>query len=529
MPLSREELTQRIQPWLEPISAATPSGASARYEPEYERILVEVGKLEAPTGGAVDWVQVATLGKKLLGSKSKDMLLAAYTGFALFAPKKSLSGLLEGMALVSELTDKFWDSLFPDGKRQKARANAVGWFVQRVTVAIGDVTPAAADRDVVEALVPAAQRLAEVCRTRLTEGGPAFGPLMEALERIRLQLPPEAPPPPPPAPTPTPSASPSNGAPSTSAPASSTAAVPAAVAAPALPARGADATGWLREVGSALCQAAADIRRAGPADPVAYRLLRTGLWLHLTQAPPRGPDGRCPFPGLPPDGRAQMQALATNGRWMELLEEAESALIQHRFQMDLHRFSAAALAGLGHTAARAALVAELGAWLRRVPEAADLAASDGSPVADAQTRAWLDLEVRGGGGNAPGTGAGADPTAEAVGEAKSLFATGKGAEALALLQLRVQTADSGRARFRLRLELAKLCAPNQPAVARALYAALARECTAHDLDTWEPALTAECLEGLLSSRASGALSEEDAGYFQRLCRISPSAAARVQT
>ena len=527
MTLSREDLTQRVQPWLEPISAATPSGSSARYEPEYERILLEVGKLEAPTGGAVDWVQVATLGKKLLGSKSKDMLLAAYTGFALFAPKKSLAGLLEGMVLVSELTDRFWDSLFPDGKRQKARANAVGWFVQRVSVSIGDVVPTSADREVVEALVPAAQRLAEVCRTRLTEGGPAFGPLMEALERLRLQLPPEAPPPPPPAPEAAPATSPSAGTPST--PASAQAAASAPVATPTLPARGADATGWLREVGAALCQAAADLRRAGPADPVSYRLLRTGLWLHLTQAPPRGPDGRCPFPGLPQDVRAQMQALATNAKWTELLEEAESALIQNRFQMDLHRFSAAALAGLGHTAARTALVAELGAWLRRVPEAADLSASDGSPVADAQTRAWLDLEVGGGGGNAPGAGAGTDPTAEVVGEAKSLFATGKGAEALALLQGRVQTADSGRARFRLRLELAKLCAPNQLAVARALYAALARECTAHDLDTWEPAITAECLEGLLSSRPGGALSEEDAGYFQRLCRISPSAAARVQT
>lgn len=524
MTLTREDLTQRVQPWLEPISAATPSGSSARYEPEYERILVEVSKLEAPTGGVVDWVQVATLGKKLLGSKSKDMLVAAYTGFALFAPKKSLAGLLEGMVLVSELTDRFWDSLFPDGKRQKARANAVSWFVQRVSLSIGDLVPAPADREVVEALIPAAQRLAEVCRTRLTEGGPAFGPLMEALERLQLQLPPEAAPPPP-----APEAAPSSqsGSAATSAP--SPAAAPSPGVAPALPARGADATGWLREVGAALCQAAADVRRAGPADPACYRLLRTGLWLHLTQAPPRGPDGRCPFPPLPADMRAQMQALASNAKWMELLEEAESALIQHRFQVDLHRFSAAALAGLGHTAARAALIAELGAWLRRVPDAAELSASDGSPVADAQTRAWLDLEVRGGGGRAPGAGAGPDPTAEAVGEAKSLFATGKGAEALALLQVRVQTADSGRARFRLRLELAKLCAPNQPAVARALYAALARECTAHDLDTWEPALTAECLEGLLSSRASGALSDEDAGYFQRLCRISPSAAARVQT
>jgi len=523
VPLSPQDLTQRVQPFLEPISAAAPSGGSARYEPEYERILAEVGKLEAPTGGTVDWLQVATLGKKLLGSKSKDLLLAAYTGFALFAPKKSLAGLLDGMVLVSELTDRYWDSLFPDAKRQKARANAVGWFVQRVSIAVGDVVPGSGERDVVEALVPAAQRLADICRARFTEGGPAFGPLMEALERVRLQLPPEAPPPPP---APEPAAAPPSGSNGVPAPAPATGA-PAA-AASALPTRGADATGWLREVGTALCQAAADLRRAGPADPTSYRVLRAGLWLHLTQAPPRGPDGRCPFPPLPADQRAQLQALAANGKWMELLEESESVLLQHRFQLDPHRFSAAALAGLGHTAARSALVAELGAWLRRVPEVPELSASDGSPAADAQTRAWLDLEVRGGGGTAPGSG-GADATAEAVGEAKSLFATGKGAEALALLQSRVQTADSGRARFRLRLELAKLCAPNQPAVARALYAALARECTAHDLDTWEPALTAECLEGLLSSRASGALSEEDSGYFQRLCRISPSAAARVQT
>ncbi len=126
MTLSREDLTQRVQPWLEPISAATPSGSSARYEPDYERILVEVAKLEAPTGGAVDWVQVATLGKKLLGSKSKDMLVAAYTGYALLRAKKSLAGLLDGMVLVSELLDRFWDGLFPDGKRQKARAQRGG-------------------------------------------------------------------------------------------------------------------------------------------------------------------------------------------------------------------------------------------------------------------------------------------------------------------------------------------------------------------------------------------------------------------
>jgi len=110
--LSREELTHRVQPWLEPISAATPSGSSARYEPEYERILLEVGKLEAPTGGAVDWVQVATLGKKLLGSKSKDLLLAARLLEALLKVH-GFGGLRDGLLLMRRLIEDAWDRLNP--------------------------------------------------------------------------------------------------------------------------------------------------------------------------------------------------------------------------------------------------------------------------------------------------------------------------------------------------------------------------------------------------------------------------------
>ena len=185
MSLAQEELTKRVQPLLEPIPGAAAAGANARYEPEYEKLLAEVAKLEAPAAGAVDWVQVSTLGKSLLTKKSKDLLVAAYTGFALFAPKKALGGLLDGTLLVTDLMDRFWDSLFPDGKRMKARVNAVSWFIQRAAIALPDVTPTQADREVLEALVPATQRLAEICRTRFTEGGPAFGPLLEALERTR--------------------------------------------------------------------------------------------------------------------------------------------------------------------------------------------------------------------------------------------------------------------------------------------------------------------------------------------------------
>jgi type VI secretion system protein VasJ len=434
--------------------------------------------------------------------------------------------------LIAELLDRHWDALFPDVTRTKARANAVGWFLQRTTIALGGVSVSAADRDTVESLLPTAQRLAELARSKFAGAGPAFGPILEALERLALQLPPEAPPEPPPPPPPDPSATP---APAPAAASPTPGATPGAAAAPPPPAAGGDTDAYLGALGEALVTTAANLRRASAADPLAYRLLRTGLWLSMAQLPPKGPNGRSPFPPMRAALRTQLDTMAANAKTAELIEEAESALVQNRFNLDLSRFTARALAALGptHEAARKALEAEVAAWLRRMPGAPELLANDGTPVADAQTRAWLEMELAApaGGGGGGGAGAGVnDDTAAAVRDAKSLFAAGKSAEGLALLQSKVQVADSGHSRFRLRLELAKLCvAASQPALARALYSALAKECTVHDLDTWEPQLTVECLEGLLSCRPSGALSEEDSDYYQRLCRISPAAAMRIQT
>jgi type VI secretion system protein VasJ len=530
MALAQEDLVKRVQSWLEPVSAAAPTGTNARYDPDYERVLGEVAKLEAPTGGTVDWVQVGKLGGGILQKKSKDLLVAAYTGYSFFGTKRSIGGLLDGLVLISELLDRHWDTLFPDLTRSKARSNAVGWFLQRATIAFGTVTVSGGDRDTVDALLPAAQRLAELARTKFAGGGPAFGPILEALERLKLQLPPEAPPTPvPDASAPSRDAAPSPAGVLTE---TTTSATTSAAFPPPLPAQGGDTENYVSGVGEALATTAANLRRANLADPLAYRLLRTGLWLPVSQLPPKGPNGRAPFPPLRPALRTQLDTMAANGKSLELIEEAESALVQNRFNLDLSRFTARALAALGSTydAARKAVEAEVAGLLRRMPGAPELLANDGTPVADGQTRAWLDMEVGAAAGPGGGAAGGSDDTAAAVREAKSLFAAGNSSDGLALLQSRVQSANNGHSRFRLRLELAKLCvAANQPGLARAIYSALAKECTVHDLDTWEPLLTVECLEGLLSCRPSGALSTEDNGYYQRLCGISPTAAMRIQT
>lgn len=315
MPLSNDNLLKRVQPWLEPVSAAAPTGANARYNPDYEKMLGEVAKLEAPSGGAVDWVAVGKLGGGLLQKKSKDLLAAAYTGYAFFGAKRSLGGLLDGTVLLAELLDRHWDGLFPEVSRAKARANALGWFLQRATIGIGSVSVSASDRDVVEALLPAAQRLAELARAKFAGGGPAFGPILEALERLKLQLPPEAPPAPPPPPPPepgAPAAAPPGAGPGGGPPAAAPATGAAMAATPPPPAAGGDAEAYLGTVGDALTTTAGNLRRASLADPTAYRVLRTGLWLSLFQLPRRGPTGGRPFRRSgPPSARSWRRWPAT--------------------------------------------------------------------------------------------------------------------------------------------------------------------------------------------------------------------------
>jgi type VI secretion system protein VasJ len=276
-------------------------------------------------------------------------------------------------------------------------------------------------------------------------------------------------------------------------------------------------------------------------DPQSYRMLRVGRYLHLVQPPPADASGKTSIPPPPPALRTQLEKMAANGKWAEVLEESESALMQYRFWVDLHYLSARALAELGPTyaPARQALLIELASWLKRMPAVPRFLFGDGSPAASGETRAWLESELAppAASGGAPAAGKAeadsGDDEAAALAEARKLLGGGKAPEAISLLQKRVEGATSSRKRFRARLALAKLCAASgQAHVARALFEALDREAVERGLDMWEPALAAECLEGLLGvsrpppKSGDGLVSEFNARYH-RLCLIDPSAALRV--
>jgi type VI secretion system protein VasJ len=526
----------RAEAYLEPIPGPAPAGAQARYEPAYEEVIAEVSKVDAPSGGKVNWATVTRLAGELLRTKTKDLALAAYLAHALHATE-GLEGLATGTELLTGLVERYWASMQPDVKRAKARANALRWFLERSHIALqaGPSSGAAAER--VEAVEIAARRLAELTRRELGDASPAFGPFIEALERMKPAAPGPDPEPRTRALASAAPSAPTEAVAEASAPASAALAAsvqPSAVRLASAPVAlqlpsGQDPSGLLSRVGDALVDVAHALRAASAADPMAYRVLRVGLWLHVSSPPP-AVAGRTSIPPIAGAFRGRLDALKQNGQLAAIVEETESALATQRFALDLNHATWQALRGLGalHERARAALVLELRGLLARLPELPGLSFADGTPLASPATRAWIDEVVV---GRAPSAGAPADGALPAAaGEVKSLLDGTRTPEALAMMGKVLAAAGTTRERFLLRLELARACAAaGLPAVAKASYEELDREVRAHRLERWEPGLAAQALRGLIA--ASHALAKDARGaspqiaeVYQRLCSIDPAAA-----
>ncbi|HET6582207.1 MAG TPA: type VI secretion system ImpA family N-terminal domain-containing protein, partial [Nannocystaceae bacterium] len=82
-PTKSDEFDGRAAALLEPIAGPEPAGQSAGFDPRYEAVRAEIGKLDAPSGGEIDWKQIAHGCRDLLSGASKDFLLASYHAYAL--------------------------------------------------------------------------------------------------------------------------------------------------------------------------------------------------------------------------------------------------------------------------------------------------------------------------------------------------------------------------------------------------------------------------------------------------------------
>jgi len=183
-----EDVQARADALLAPISDANPGGKNASYDAEYESLRSEVAKLDSPIGGDIDWNMILKGGKALLEGRSKDILIASYTAYALFETDK-LPGLATGLALLEGLLEKYWETMFPPLKRKRGRGAALGWLIGRLEIALPELEITASDRPDLDQVIARYKSLSATARDTLEDHAPGMGTVNNALQRMDLKIP----------------------------------------------------------------------------------------------------------------------------------------------------------------------------------------------------------------------------------------------------------------------------------------------------------------------------------------------------
>ncbi len=418
-PLNREAIRR-------PVSPTDPAGPclrdAGRYDTVQEAARAQFGD---PDFGVPekrpDWPLAEQVSRDALETETKDLYLAvAYAEAAAHA--RGFEGLADAAWLLRELHATFWDTFHPrpNGPDLHARARVLDLLVRKLGPLLREW---GARRSVSPGPTLAAVRAdltacGDLVRSRYGDVAVSMAPLLEPLDEFDAAEPEPKPPPAPSQPAvSTPPATPFSGATAS------------------LTTRLASWNGVLREA-----------RNQG-----------------LPAASP--PDPTC---------RARLEHLFATERWHELLAEVDAALAttQARIWLDLHRYTAGALGQLGgeHADDRRWLLACLGAFLAACPGLVDARFTDGTPVADATTRAWLAAEVL------------ASSVPKAVRPQTGTHTESTAADARRIRHIAERTQAAG------------LLAEGRPLAAAGCLRRLADELARHDLAHWEgPAFAAATL------------------------------------
>ena len=133
---------------LKPIAGEFPAGASVRYEGVYDAIQEARREDDALPMGEwqrefklADWRAVINLSAEAIAEKSKDLQIGAWLVEAL-VKGHGFAGLRDGLRLLRELQEHFWDGLFPeaDDGDLDFRAGPLSWLNEKLPASIHEIT-----------------------------------------------------------------------------------------------------------------------------------------------------------------------------------------------------------------------------------------------------------------------------------------------------------------------------------------------------------------------------------------------------
>jgi type VI secretion system protein VasJ len=466
----------------EPVSTDHPEGSDIRYDPDFEQLQAEMDKLSSPSAaGGVDWTRVVDTASRLLADKSKDLMVASSLAVALLVTRQA-EGLAIGLRIYRDLLTHFWETLYPPKKRLRGRVRTIEWWIERNQALLPSLDTSGLPPTLIQGMKEDFQAIDGLLGEYLEEA-PSTGPLRDFLDSIVLDIEEEASPEPPaetpteatagaaegrsyeaePQPLPMTREETEKPAPAgrderapTVLPREERGIEPLAEITTAREAQR-ELTGCLQRIR----KVAAALWQEEISGPLSYRLNRIASWMQVVELPP-ALDGRTRVP--PPDGQSRMvlSGLMEKGDWENLLKSAEPRIPQSLFWLDLNRYVAAALGGLGERcqAARRMVCDETAFFVYRLPGLENLAFSDGTPFADGATRKWLQespLFLNQGSMPVSSPAVQGDDFMESeLARARKLAGEGNLPAALEILQKGVRTGSSSRERFSWRLALSGL-------------------------------------------------------------------------
>lgn len=114
-----------------PISDSFPSGKNVRYDDIYNQIRLKRTKAIEEKDDTL-WRNILELTEDVLIHTSKDLHIACWWLEAK-THTSGINGLLTGLTLIKELSEKFWDTLFPlDPKDPDVRLSAYEWINEKL-------------------------------------------------------------------------------------------------------------------------------------------------------------------------------------------------------------------------------------------------------------------------------------------------------------------------------------------------------------------------------------------------------------
>lgn len=506
-----------------PVSESQPAGADAKYEPEYEALTAEIGKLSSVSQSSpVSWQAVAGNGAVILAQKSKDISVAAYMAVALIHTDGA-QGFLDGVNLLRGICENFWDDAFPPKAKMRRRLNAYEWWHERALEQLRKEGQPPVSAALSAEMTEAVGELDSLIGGLMEEAQP-LRDIKEAIRAIPL-LPEEKPKEPEPQAAPEPEPLREEPAPQPQLQAAPEPPSPAPAPSPApQAAQSGDTAAALSAFVEAARNYAYALRAEDPANYLAWQLPRVALWGKIAALPPDDGTGQTMVPPPDMDRVEATERLLAGKNWLKAATAADDLFQSYPLCIDLQRIADEALANLGPSfaAARARLRAETAAFVGRLPGLTALSYDGGVPFVSPATRAWLDELAHDGQSGGSAGGGRADRIDEVIAEARETLAAGDAAGALRKLEEAHGVSAAGNVRLRAE-ELHMLCSQREAKTAAALARALAREIEQSGLAKLEPdlaveAMTAACRALDLAGDAEGA-----EALREKTAAIKPSA------